>query len=141
MADGYGVREIPELNLADADITTVIWATGYSFDFSMVQLPIFDGDGYPIQKRGVTNHPGLYFVGLPWLHNARSGLLSGLAQDAGHIAASIDEAALHPEPAGSPEAETCLGRGKQDPRSGRPLESPSRIAFGSSPHLSFAPER
>jgi putative flavoprotein involved in K+ transport len=92
--DGYGVQEIPELNLADRNITTVIWATGYSFDFSIVQLPIFDSDGYPIQKRGVTDHPGLYFVGLPWLHNARSGLLFGLAQDAGHIASTIGEESL-----------------------------------------------
>jgi hypothetical protein len=103
--DGYGVQEIPELNLADAHITTVIWATGYSFDFSMVQLPIFDSDGYPKQKRGVSDHPGLYFVGLPWLHNARSGLLFGLAQDAGHIAAVIDEEARH-ESAGRLQKQT-----------------------------------
>jgi putative flavoprotein involved in K+ transport len=94
LTDGYWVQEIPELNLVDANITTVIWATGYSFDFSMVQLPIFDSDGYPMQERGITDYPGLYFVGLPWLHNARSGLLSGLAQDAGHIAAAIYQEAL-----------------------------------------------
>ena len=99
LTDGFGVQEIPELNLADANITAVIWATGYSFDFSMVQLPIFDSDGYPIQERGVTKHPGVYFVGLPWLHNARSGLLSGLAQDAGHIAAAINKEALRRESA------------------------------------------
>jgi putative flavoprotein involved in K+ transport len=97
LTDGYGAQEIPELNLADANITTVIWATGYSFDFGLVQLPIFDSDGYPIQKRGVTDHAGLYFVGLPWLHNAKSGLLFGLAQDAGHIAAAIDEEAVRYE--------------------------------------------
>jgi putative flavoprotein involved in K+ transport len=102
LADGYGVREIPELNLVAANITTVIWATGYSFDFSLVQLPIFDGDGYPIQKRGVTDHPGLYFVGLPWLHNARSGLLFGLAQDAGHIASTIDEESQRYKPVRRP---------------------------------------
>ena len=95
LADGYGVHETPELNLVDANVTTVIWATGYSFDFSIVELPVFDNDGYPMQKRGITDHRGLYFVGLPWLHNARSGLLFGLAQDAGHIAAAIDEEAQH----------------------------------------------
>ena len=88
--DGYSVEQVSELNLKDANINTVIWATGYSFDFSMVQLPIFDGDGYPMQKRGVTNYPGLYFVGLPWLHNAKSGLLFGVGQDAAHIATVID---------------------------------------------------
>lgn len=55
----------------------------------MVRLPILDGDGYPIQKRGITGYPGLYFIGLPWLHNAKSGLLFGVAQDAAHIAAAI----------------------------------------------------
>lgn len=91
LVDGYRLQEVPELSLTDAGIRAVIWATGYSFDFSFVQLPVFDGDGYPTQKRGITDYPGLYFVGLPWLHNAKSGLLFGLAQDAEHIAAAIDE--------------------------------------------------
>jgi putative flavoprotein involved in K+ transport len=73
LRDGYNVKQVPELDLKDANINTVIWATGYSFDFGMVELPTFDGDGYPIQKRGTTGYPGLYFVGLPWLHNAKSG--------------------------------------------------------------------
>ena len=87
--DGHNVRKIAELNLTEANISTVIWATGYGFDFSLVQLPILDSDGYPKQRRGVTGYPGLYFIGLPWLHNGKSGLLFGLAQDAGHIAAVI----------------------------------------------------
>lgn len=91
LTDGYEASELAELDLKDANITTVIWATGYSFDFSLVQLPVFDSDGYPIQNRGVTDYPGLYFVGLPWLHNAKSGLLFGLAQDAEHIAVAIAE--------------------------------------------------
>lgn len=77
------------MNLKDANITTVIWATGYRFDFSWVRFPLLDSDGYPIQERGVTALPGLYFVGLPWLHTAKSGLLFGLEQDAAHIASSI----------------------------------------------------
>ena len=89
LRDGYEIESVSELNLKDANISTIIWATGYSFNFSMVRLPIFDGDGYPIQKRGITGHPGLYFVGLPWLHNAKSGLLFGTAQDADHIASAI----------------------------------------------------
>ena len=91
LTDGYEVAELSQLSLTDANISTVIWATGYSFDFSLVQLPVLDSDGYPIQERGVTDHQGLYFVGLPWLHNARSGLLFGTAQDAGHIAEAIEE--------------------------------------------------
>src|SRR5262249_44645840 len=84
---------LSELDLEKANINTVIWATGYSFDFSMVKLPIFDSDGYPIQQRGITGYPGLYFVGLPWSHNAKSGLLFGVAQDAAHIASSINAGA------------------------------------------------
>jgi hypothetical protein len=62
---------------------------GYSFDFSMVRLPVFDIDGFPVQRRGVTEFPGLYFMGLPWLHNATSELLHGTGQDAVHIAKMI----------------------------------------------------
>lgn len=91
LRDGYEVQEVPEMSLTEANIRTVIWATGYSFDFSVVQLPVFDNDGYPIQNRGISDYPGLYFVGLPWLHNAKSGLLFGLAQDAEHVAAAIEE--------------------------------------------------
>jgi putative flavoprotein involved in K+ transport len=90
LRDGYAVELMSKLNLKNAAISTVIWATGYGFDFSMVRLPIFDGDGYPIQKRGITDHSGLYFVGLPWLHNAKSGLLFGVTQDAAHIASAIN---------------------------------------------------
>lgn len=91
LQNGYEVPEVEELNLREANIRTVIWATGYSFDFSLVQLPVFDSDGYPKQTRGVTEYPGLYFVGLPWLHNAKSGLLFGVAQDAAHIADAIEQ--------------------------------------------------
>lgn len=91
LRDGYQSTDPPELDLRAANITTVIWATGYKFDFSLVHLPILDSDGYPIQRRGVTAFPGLYFVGLPWLHNAKSGLIFGLAEDAARIAATIVE--------------------------------------------------
>ena len=87
--DGYNVAQVLQLDLRAANINTAIWATGYSFDFSMVRLLVFDGDGYPIQKRGITEYPGLYFVGLPWLHNAKSGLLFGDAEDAAYIASAI----------------------------------------------------
>ncbi|HKF61284.1 MAG TPA: hypothetical protein VKB42_07995, partial [Dongiaceae bacterium] len=54
-----------------------------------VKLPVLDGDGYPVQKRGVTAYPGLFFLGLPWLHNAKSGLIYGVGEDAGYIAEAI----------------------------------------------------
>ena len=86
---GFALPQIDELDLTRADVRTVLWATGYSFHFRMVKLPVFDADGYPIQRRGVTEYPGLYFVGLPWLHNAKSGLLYGVAEDAAHVASHI----------------------------------------------------
>jgi putative flavoprotein involved in K+ transport len=89
LRDGFLVEDPAELNLDDANITSVIWATGYKFDFKLVHFPVLDSDGFPIQKRGVTAFPGLYFVGLPWLHNAKSGLLFGLQQDAEHIASAV----------------------------------------------------
>jgi len=54
--DGYDAEQVSELDLEAANINIVIWATGYSFGFSMVRLPIFDGDSYPVQKRGITRY-------------------------------------------------------------------------------------
>ena len=87
--DGYEQEQITELDLKSSGISTVIWATGYSFDFSLVKLPVFDADGYPIQKRGVTEYEGLYFLGMPWLHNRRSGILFGVGDDAAYLAGHI----------------------------------------------------
>lgn len=89
LRDGYEIDLIQELDLESAGVTSVIWATGYKFDFSMVKLPIFDEDGYPIQRRGVTEFPGLYFVGLPFLYTMKSGLLAGVGEDAAYIASAI----------------------------------------------------
>lgn len=89
LMDGYEAEEIAELNLKSVGITSVIWATGFKFDFSLVKLPIFDEDGYPVQKRGVTEYPGLYFVGLPFLHTSQSGLIGGVGDDAAHLVSAI----------------------------------------------------
>lgn len=89
LKDGYELDEILSLNLEDANISSVIWATGYEFDFNLVKHPVTDEYGYPIQKRGLTDYPGLYFVGLPWLTTAKSGLLYGVGIDAEHIAQDI----------------------------------------------------
>jgi len=89
LRDGYAQEIITELDLKDAGISTILWATGYEFDFSLVKLPVVDADGYPIQKRGVTEYEGLYFLGLPWTHNRRSGILFGVGDDAAYLAAHI----------------------------------------------------
>lgn len=90
LRDGYEAEVITELDLESAGVKTVIWATGYAFDFSWVEFPIFDEFGYPVQQRGVTEVPGLYFLGLHGLYKIKSGLLSGVGDDAAHIAEHIE---------------------------------------------------
>ena len=90
LRDGYNAREFLALDLESAGISTVIWATGYKFDFSLVKMPVFDEDGYPLQKHGVTEFPGLYFIGLPFLPTIKSGLLAGVGEVAEYVAAHID---------------------------------------------------
>jgi len=99
LRDGYAAEMLPELDLNQEGVTSIIWAHGFGFDFNLVKLPVFGGDGYPIQRRGVTAYPGLYFVGLPWLYKNKSGLLVGVGEDAQYIASAIaaDEY-RHPNP-------------------------------------------
>jgi len=100
LRDGYEQEVITELNLEEAGISTIIWAIGYSFDFSMVKLPVADADGYPLQKRGVTEYGGLYFLGMPWLHSRKSGILFGVGDDAAYLAAHIAARDVQHEKAG-----------------------------------------
>jgi putative flavoprotein involved in K+ transport len=73
--------EIEELDLDAAGITNVLWTTGYRPDFGWIDLPILDDTGFPKQRRGVTDVPGLYFVGLLWQHTQASATLFGPALD------------------------------------------------------------
>ena len=60
----------------------MVWATGFSADWSYVRLPIFDGTGYPANRRGVTSVPGVYVLGLPWLWTWGSGRFLSVGRDA-----------------------------------------------------------
>jgi len=73
------------LNLRDAGISSVIYGTGFHFDFGWIDLPIFDGRGYPDYERGVTKLPGFYFVGLHWMHTSGSGLFYQVGRDAKYV--------------------------------------------------------
>jgi putative flavoprotein involved in K+ transport len=86
---GYDTPIITELDLETQAITSIIWATGYRVDFSWLQFPIFDQFGYPLHQRGVTAQPGLYFIGLLWLHKSKSSLFMGITEDAAYIAKHI----------------------------------------------------
>jgi putative flavoprotein involved in K+ transport len=82
-------EEPRELDLAAAGISTIIWSTGFRTDYGWIEVPIFDGRGYPVHNRGVTAAEGLYFLGLPWLYTWGSGRFSGVAGDAEFLAEQI----------------------------------------------------
>ncbi|MGF1458799.1 MAG: hypothetical protein ACFBSG_07205 [Leptolyngbyaceae cyanobacterium] len=81
--------EIDALDFTQTDIRTVIWSIGYHTNFSWIDVPAFNGDGYPSHDRGVTAVEGLYFLGLPWLYTWGSGRFSGIARDAQYLADRI----------------------------------------------------
>jgi putative flavoprotein involved in K+ transport len=87
------------LDLAQNGITSVIWATGFHSDWSWIDAPAFDGRGYPVNERGVTAVPGLYVLGLPWLHTWGSGRFGGIARDAEFLAAQMTASAGDSQPA------------------------------------------
>ena len=80
---------VGEIDVHATKITSVIWATGYTADFGWVELPIFDNQGEPIHRRGVTSAPGIYLLGLAWLHKAKSSFLYGVGEDAEFLAERI----------------------------------------------------
>lgn len=84
-------EEITQLDLVAEGITSVIWATGFRPDWSFVSLPIFDGTGYPVQRRGVTGLPGVYVLGLPWLWTWGSGRFLSVGKDAEHVVNHLAE--------------------------------------------------
>lgn len=67
----------------------VIWATGFGIDHSWIDVPVFDAAGQLVQHQGVTASPGLYFLGLPWMHTRGSALLGWVKHDAEHVAGHI----------------------------------------------------
>jgi putative flavoprotein involved in K+ transport len=67
----------------------VVWATGYRLDHSWIDVPGVRRDGRVLHTRGITEVPGLYFLGLPWQHTRGSALLGFVADDAAHVAAHV----------------------------------------------------
>jgi putative flavoprotein involved in K+ transport len=87
------------LDPAAAGVGSVIWTTGFRADWSWVELPIFDGAGYPTHRRGVTSMDGVYVLGMPWLYTWGSGRFVGVGRDSGYIAEHV-AAQLASAPAG-----------------------------------------
>jgi putative flavoprotein involved in K+ transport len=71
---------------------SVVWATGFRPHFGWIDAPVLDGRGAPAHRRGVSVAPGLYFLGLSWLHTRGSALLGWVGRDAEHLAAVIARA-------------------------------------------------
>jgi putative flavoprotein involved in K+ transport len=80
---------ILELNLTEAGISSIIWATGFAVDYSWLKVDAFDAKGKPQHQRGVSSEPGVYFVGLPWLSRRGSSFIWGVWHDAKHVAGHI----------------------------------------------------
>ena len=74
------------IDLDAAGVRTVVWATGFRFDFSWIDAPGgFDAHGYPVQHRGLSDVAGLYYLGLNWLSKRKSGIIFGVEEDARHL--------------------------------------------------------
>lgn len=85
-ADGRTVRFTDGSTL---DVGIVIWATGYRSDYSWIHIPGVTRDGQVIHRRGVTDVPGLYFLGLSWQHTRGSALLGFVDDDAAYLSGLI----------------------------------------------------
>jgi putative flavoprotein involved in K+ transport len=102
-AIGAGGRTVEFSDGTKLDVGAVIWATGFRVDHSWVDVPVFDEEGRLVHRRGVTDSPGLYFLGLSWQHTRGSALLGWVGDDAEHIAQQINSfspAAAVPHAAG-----------------------------------------
>jgi len=77
------------LDLAEAGIATVIWATGFKQDYAWLEVDTFDEQGRPLHQRGVSREPDVYFLGLPWQSRRGSSFIWGVWHDAKYLADQI----------------------------------------------------
>jgi len=78
-----------ELDLREAGVTSIIWATGFAVDYSWLKVAALDAQGKPVHQRGVSSEPGIYFLGLPWQSRRGSSFIWGVWHDAKHVADHI----------------------------------------------------
>jgi putative flavoprotein involved in K+ transport len=97
------VDYLRRLNLTEADVGTIIWCTGFTADFSWIDLPVTEATGKPVHHNGEAPVPGIYFIGFPWLSKRKSGVVLGIDEDAQHISELILE---HHNPVPSRVADT-----------------------------------
>jgi putative flavoprotein involved in K+ transport len=104
-ADGHTVRF---QDGSELEVSAIIWATGYRPDYSWIKLPIVDEDGRARHRRGVTDAPGLYFLGLTWQYTRGSALIGWVKDDAEFIAGLTAE---YQESKARPFVRTPVGAG------------------------------
>ena len=75
-----------ELNLAQAGVSSILWATGFAVDYSWLKVDAFDEAGKPKHQRGISSEPGIYFLGLPWQSRRGSSFIWGVWHDAKYLA-------------------------------------------------------
>ena len=80
---------LTSLDLAAAGVSTVIWCTGFTASFDWLHVPVVDDVGRPVHDRGITAVPGITFLGFPWLHSRKSGIIFGIDEDARDLVESI----------------------------------------------------
>jgi len=83
------IEPLRHLDLYATAISTVVWATGYDYDFGWIAVPVLNTRGEPVHSQGITDVPGMYFLGLRWLTSFKSSLLSGIGADAARLADHI----------------------------------------------------
>jgi putative flavoprotein involved in K+ transport len=121
-ATGSTVRFEDETNV---DVAGIVWATGFRLDHSWIHAPVFDDAGQAVHQRGVTEAPGLYFLGLSWQHTRGSALLGWVKDDAAHIAEKV---AAFRTTAATEGARPTTNGGGASPRTLRPHRTESRRA-------------
>jgi len=85
-AQGHTARFADDTSL---EVPVVVWATGYRSDYSWISIPGVTANGRAVHRRGVTDVPGLYFLGLSWQYTRGSALLGFVADDAAYLAERI----------------------------------------------------
>ncbi len=82
------LNSIDELGLNKFE-DSIIWSTGFRYNYDWIDLKITDNNNHPIQKRGITKFPGFYFMGLQWMHSSKSAQFIGVSEDADFIVKDI----------------------------------------------------
>ena len=91
MSTGASGRAVTFSDGSDIEVDGVVWATGFTSDYSWIDPPVTDDGGSVVHRRGVTDVPGLYMLGMPWQYTRGSALLGWVKDDAQFIAQRIAE--------------------------------------------------